>query len=530
MKKIFCIAFLVVVSNIEVLSLDPLWSRALSAPIIAGPLSLDDALFTLTQEGALYSLNSKGEFLWIKQLNEKMRPLLTVSSNGFVYTVSEKGRIFAHNTDGLFLWSLQAGQTALFAPIPGKDGRLFIVLPHTIHCVSLSGRRLWSIPIPSVPNLNPILDGNGNLLVPAHDLLFVISPFGETLTAIKLDAKLTALIPSPDGFIFATNNGSLQRVSTRDGADLLWKQGDRIYTSLTYANDSLYSCSTDGVFRIHNATDGSELRNYKSSANNESFKIQFYEDTIFAFTNTQAFVFNESLGLENMHVLSFSIQNPVRLGSDFIVGYDNSWFLHCYRIQTSIKKQKTIQNTETYSILRGDIPSWSLLIDSDQEIQKFFLEVTASLNEGTIGTNEAYFARRLSIILKDPKAKSLDKARAASLLGQLGSIEYQPVLVNFAYQEVDQSCALGLLYGLASLGYDAQGTSFEAVKQVASKFNFSETAVQLAVCDALYAIARYSSNRTGEIVLYLTRFISSSYPQQVKKHALSLIGLMLGDH
>ncbi len=511
--------------------LDPAWSKVLSADVTLGPKAARNRLFCVTSDNTLHCLSDSGAFLWSKPLKYGQAELLTVTEEGFIYTVSGTGYVSAFSTDGLFLWALSGRRPPVFSPISGRDGRLFLVYSDSITCVSASGARKWSRVLPVPPAFPPVEDGNGTLLVPAReDILFRMSPFGELLETLRIEPLLSALAAAPDGFVCSFASGLIMRVSTGRPGGTVWTATlDSPCTAVAEADGTVYAFCSDGLLVALNTTDGTVLWSQKTGLSGTPATVRIEEDSVYLWNSDRVVSIARNGSSEFSYILFAPVRNPVLMSGDRLFGSGPDWFLYAYRIQTRITGTKnTRHKAQNYGILNGTVPE-ALYLNPDpyREQLSFLARVAESIQSGTAGASEVYYARRLAAIVGDRNSHAITQGRAAALLGQLGSFEYRPVLASGTDSVQDSSAMIGLLYGIAAIGYDPDGELLDAVHSISRKAGPEEFAVQIAVCDALYAIVRYTSGRSAETAGFLARFAASPYPESVRKHAIALLANIL---
>ena len=138
-------------------------------------------------------------------------------------------------------------------------------------------------------------------------------------------------------------------------------------------------------------------------------------------------------------------------------------------------------------------------------------------------------ARRLAEILEDSEQYSDDeRARAATLIGKLGSTEYRDLLVAEAAKTSGETLSTGILLGLAASVPDPDGSMLDPIRDIVRKNSYVDESVAFSACDALYALVRYSS---GPIALegtrLLTQFLDERVPKSVNEYARQRLGRLL---
>jgi hypothetical protein len=228
---------------------------------------------------------------------------------------------------------------------------------------------------------------------------------------------------------------------------------------------------------------------------------------------------------------------PVLMGNGIAYTSGKDSVLYAWKLETRIKTEKKAPKKKNYGILNEKSSQYGMFYLSDTaSIRSFFDEVTYNLSNGTVGVNEVNYARRLVEILRNDSGEgaagrqfdSLERSRAASLLGQLGSDEYRNELVSLAAIKNDDTLATGILFGLSACGSDYDGKALSSVERIVREAGIRNDTVQIAACDTLYAIIRYSSgNTSNEGTRMLVSFMESPYDLQVQGYVKNLIGNIL---
>ena len=536
----------------------PAWKRALAGETVAGPLAFENRMYAAGTDRSVTCLSFDGRLLWSRMLGGKPAALMTVSPDGTVYIPAENGTVTALNPDGSFLWQLGGKKPPLFAPYPGRDGRLFLVYRDRIVCITPGGAVKWTLGLPSLSlppafqdgTLQPLSEtADGDLLLAAAaNAVLRISIYGELLETTAMPFPVTALAPLPGGYAASLADGTVRAFdvrSGRSGADTeqVWeKRTASPALALSAAEGTLLAVHADGTVRGLNMTDGALLWESRLAV------VPPGEPGLRVFVSYDYGQFNIAFpgyagaytGAGNLvweMYLPAALRSPVVSGTGWVYAASADWILWGYRAETRIKTEKVTQKPSNYGILNGRSADFGLPFTSGpSEIRAFFDRVAADIADGTVGTGESGYARRLSEILSNTVDNRFggrqydvtERGRAATLLGQLGSYEYRVPLLEAAYGDFDASLAIGILYGLASLGNDRDGQSLAAVAHLVKKAGPRETGVIRASCDALYALVRYSAGKTAlEGTRMLSGFLESPYDGQVQLYARKILGNIL---
>ncbi len=527
---------------------EPLWTRVLSGDVAAGPISRADRVFLSGTDRTVTCLSEKGSFLWSRPVPGKIGGLLTVLKSGIVLATSGSGTITALNVDGLFLWRVNSADAPLVAPYEGRDGRIFLIYRNRIVCISQTATVKWTVPLSESPGSIVSETGSGDLLVSlSSGAIIRVSPFGQLLERVALSDTLTTIAATGPGFICGFTSGTVRCYDVRDGrsgtarksTEAIWeyRTGSSIM-SFASGEGTLCVLSRDGSLCGINVTDGTLLWKtgpgigVAGSAAIDYGYGQFnvmYRGYSCARTVQGRPVWELALPL--------GVKDPVLGENGIAITVDSSAAISAYRAEARIVPEKKTQKCENYGILIGSFDEYGTpFADEYSILPAFFERVSTDILDGNVGPDEIYYARRLSVILRNGKAATpgqreydpTERARAASLLGRLGSSEYRDELFNAARTERDPSVCIGILYGISALGPDTDGKAIEAVTLVARESGIDNSPINRASCDALYSIVRYTG---GSVALQgaalLSRFAQSPYGNLDRDYARGVMANIL---
>lgn len=535
----------------------PKWTRVLSGSPVAGPLALGDRAVTVCDDRSVTCVDREGSFLWSRHVSGKPLPYAAVLPGNSLLAVSESGIYTLFSPDGNQLWRVSAGVVPLADPIPGRDGRVFIPFREGVLCVAANGLTLWktSLPVPFAGVAGETGDGD-LLLVCEGGLLFRISPFGSTLERIDLRETPVSLTPLPFGFASGFSSGRIEAWNVRDrsgkrGSDRVWTlDGGAAPRTLISHGGTLAILRSDGTAEGVNVTDGAGLWKLSlGSALPEDAQLRREYGQFVAVSRSF------SCSLSDSGVLTWSLSYPespsgVSIGSDgTLYAAGSGWQISAWPGERRLGALSASGRAEdtSYGILSGASEEvyWQAH-PSVEEVASLFAQVGAALEAGTgkggslsdlVGPDEPRWARALAAIARNRSFSELsfpnvregfyetERARAASLLGQLGSSEYRGFLAEESARSPGETYALGLLYGLAAGGSDRTGVVSDSVLRIAREAGSGNATVARAVCDALYALIRYSSGKAAtEYVSLLAAYTREPYDQGVRKYARQVLG------
>lgn len=543
-----CLACILLIASSRLFAGEPLWTRVLSGDVAAGPLSRADRIFLSGSDRTVTCLSEKGAFLWSRPVPGKSGQLLTVLKSGIVLASSGSGTITALNVDGLFLWRVNGADSPLVAPYEGRDGRIFLIYRNRIVCISPTASVKWTVPLAETPGNIVSETGSGDLLVSlSSDAIIRVSPFGQLLERVALSETPTKMAATGSGFVCGFTTGIVRCYDVRDGrtgparkaTEAIWeyRTGSSI-VSFALGEGTLCVLSRDGNLCGINVTDGTLL--WKSGtgigvAGSASIDYGYGQ------FNVMYRGFSCARTVQGRPVwdltLPLGVKDPVLGENGIAITVDSSATISAYRAEARIVPEKKAQKCENYGILIGSFEEYGFPGAEDQSIlASFFERVSADIIDGNVGTDENFYARKLSGILQNGNAATpvsreydqTERARAASLLGRLGSSEYRDVLFDAAKRERDPSVRIGILYGISALGPDTDGKAIEAVSLIARESGIDNSPINRASCDALYSIVRYTG---GSVALQgaalLSRFAQSPYGNLDREYARGVMANIL---
>jgi len=324
--------------------------------------------------------------------------------------------------------------------------------------------------------------------------------------------------------------------------------GGAAVVAMAQKTGTLFIFDGVGFDRAVNVTDGAGIWSVSSG-------IRIGTPSRAAFEYGQFYVLsaNTAIAFTGAGKLLWSLTLPDS-ASGAVLGDDGTvyasapgWRLNAWSGERRIALSSSGNDETGYGILNavGRDTAWLSPPDTD-EVRSFFSLVSDSLARGAgkgsprsalIGVDEPRWARMLaSVVRGTPTGLSLgpgarqgffetERARAASLLGQMGSSEYRDFLTEQASGKTGETFALGLLYGLAATGGDREGKVAEAIRSIARDTGVANDSVNRGVCDALYALIRYAPDReAADYAAMLVAFTKSPYGESTRDYARQVIG------
>ncbi len=519
---------------------DALWTRVLAGEIASGPIASGERAYLAGTDRTVTCVSESGSFLWSKPIPGKVSPFMTVLQSGIVIAVSGSGIVTALSADGLFLWRVSCGERPVASPYEGRDGRIFLVYANSVACLSQTARIKWTLSLRDEATDMVSETGSGDLLVLlSSNTLLRISPFGQELSRIALNERPLAILPVGQGFVCGFPSGRIVAYYVREGRtgagqvgmEAVWEtRGKGAIVALALGEGTLCALSATGSVLGLNETDGATLWESATGRPAGSGGSVSWEYGQF---NVSMHGYACAITRDGRHVWELdsgaAAGIPVLSKSGLAYVATGTQALAAYRAEIRVRGEKKERKAENYGILTGSSDEYGTPLTEDRLLVSAFLSsVSADIESGVTGPDEVSRSRRLAEIVRNssgPVTGSRDfdateRARAASLLGKLGSEEARSVLIEAVAGEADTTVIVGILYGLASLGPDPDGRGLDAISRVARESGIGNQTVNRASCDALYAIIRYTGgNVARDGVSILGRFATSPYGNLDREYA-----------
>ncbi len=521
-------------------NVDPSWKRVLTGDIVAMSVSDSGAVYVVTDDRSITALDETGKFLWSRNLPGKPASACFVSSEGTVLAATVTGTLVAYNANGSFLWQSRAPSAPVVSPYEGRDGRIFVRLRDRLLCLSGLGARKWSLPLAGNPSGALGETADGDVLLPCGDSVARVSPFGELLETIPIQGELTAICSLPGGFAAGFRDGAVRAYDVRSSraegrplSEVVWEfRASGAVIALTAHASTLAVASANGEVSAVNVTDGAKLW-----VSPDGFPATAGELSL----DYGEFVLSTPIGLLGLNLkgrtvwrlpLPRSVILPALSPTGFAFSTGSDWLLRAWKAEERVKIANAAKNGQNYGILSGysatyGLPSGPLGPDS----LTFFSEVDRALQEGTIGDAEIAYARRLIDMIENAGDGGYgraitysdgERARAATLLGKMGSREYRAALTRAAARADTPTLAIGVLFALAACPPDEKALA--AIDSLVYRFSSVDAtgqyaSVYCAACDALYAALRYAPENAEAAARSLSAFLDGRYGSVAAEYA-----------
>ena len=203
----------------------PSWERVLSGMTVAQPKKTSYGFLQMLDGRILVACASDGKVLWQQPLNGKPGSFITVDSiNDFCYAlVNENKKLQLYNPSGIWLWTATLPEPAIFEPLPGRDGRIFVQGAEHILCYGINGKLKWSTQVSRTGGFPLYELPDGSLLYIQEKKLrgkstaLRISPYGSILEELTFSGVVSSAGQTKQGVILVFSDGAVGCCSVKDG-------------------------------------------------------------------------------------------------------------------------------------------------------------------------------------------------------------------------------------------------------------------------------------------------------------------------
>lgn len=459
---------------------EPLWRKAMEGQAIGAVSAQGESVAVVCDDGTLKLYSSRGNRLWTFEGPSKLMPHIRRSAEGTSYIGTENGFLMAINRAGRELWRRKIDGPLRATPAIGWDGRVFVATDTTIFAFTPGGTRLWSGRIPSAPMTDPVVDGEGKVvMVLSQGRIGWISPYGE-LRTLSLSAVPSAVCPydeAPDTVLAGFPDGSLI-IAAQDGRIQSLPRLPAKPLGLIHRGSLVAAVLEDGsVFCVDIKSQNILWKGQGPAVTGDQVRMLFDERGVYVLTSAGAAGFSADgrrlwfVGLQGAAVVcSFSDEGILYSGG-------KDWVLYAYRVEQRVRSQKASPEVHRYGLASSGPSVWA---DDPFGYESPLLDqrlgsIAEDINRGQVGTQERSYTAYLLEILDSsvgpgnshspthPAVLPSYRFRAAELLGPMASREVVPNLIAFFNAETDPLVRSALAIALGRVGGGTDGEALKAL-------------------------------------------------------------------
>ncbi len=185
----------------------------------------DGTTYALSEDSFLYAWVSGGSLLWKHDLGWIPWDCLAVGDDGTVYAGLKNGDFIAVNPRGGRIWTVRLDGLPAGDPAISEDGTVLVgTSVGTLSALSHLGRREWAVTLPGAVTGQPVIDGAGTIYAVAADRrLYALTPWGEFKWSLPFTASPGEPAIAGDGtVVLGTDGGEIVAVSP--AGDVQWRK------------------------------------------------------------------------------------------------------------------------------------------------------------------------------------------------------------------------------------------------------------------------------------------------------------------
>lgn len=507
---------------------EPLWRQALGGSVLSMPSVQAQSVVVALDGGNIKAYSVSGAPMWNYSARGRISPYITRSPEGASYFARTTGVLIAVNRSGRELWRRNMGSPLSSKVITGWDGRLFAPAGKNLYCYTASGNLLWSRTFESAISLAPVIDlGGGIIFALENNGVYSIDPFGNA--RIWTLSNKPAVLVSLDQYRIMTiyTDGSMEII----GAAQDWymsSQSEVLFALLPklpagalaaeYRDGNIAAVLNDGRIAFVSLNErkilwegGSHIKEsiMKGGMAETEAEIIFDERGIYILSKNGASCFShDGRRLWLMH-LQNSASVPAIDENGLLYSGGRDWILYAYKAEERSLPEK--------GGFYGTFPEGSYKMGSPQavymssiplfeyEIKRTLDQISLAVKLGRVGANEGAWTTFL-LTLSASQGHIQYRTDALRLLGQLGSRDTIPWLVNIFNRDNEPVIKAAAAAAIGAVGSDPDGIAIQAFLYSVTHSGIKDEQVLSAITSATGALCRFSGpplSQTGVIILNL---------------------------
>lgn len=547
----------------------PSWQAVIGGEAVSPCIETSYGIAVVSDGRLLSACTNNGNVIWQRSI--KGRPSRYLSSLGdFLYLVTDSSKLNFINPSGATVWQAECPFEITSAPLPGKDGRVFVRGKDSIACFGLDGKRKWIKKTDALSSDFPVSQlKDGSVLVylarekDGHTIGKRFSAFGEPLEDLTFAGIVSYAENVDDGILVSLSNGLIGLVTAQENgkADSKWvvSSGNSLGAfSIAYRPQTRHAAyffqkgsTTEAL--IVNVSDGTELGRFPvgninlsgfkgSKSSTSGFFIsgsysacEFYEDG----TILWSAVLPSS---KNWKELCYTRAN-------YLIFCFNDWSMNSYKMNSipgdsfesnKISVESLIKTKEFDSVTRNfglhslttekmaEI-SAALKSEDSEENEKDYLSEIKSEAENYIGTLNSISAR--SSVQNFYEENPSYTRNLMYLMSICGTADFSSIFANILKSETDTNLLSAAIVCSGDEGFDPDGeilSSYEYL--ISNSLSVKDARLLSDICDSTYKVCRFMGrpafNRQGKNIL--SRLMFPQYDKSTRDYARKTLEKMIG--
>lgn len=575
-KKILSVFFLffpffafaqIPLRSVDLTTQKPSWQAVIGGEAVSPCIETSYGIAVVSDGRMLSACTNNGNVIWQRSI--KGKPSKFISALGdFLYIVTDSSKLSFINPSGATVWQADCPFEITAAPLPGKDGRVFVRGTSEIACYGLDGKQKWrhtAGALSSFP-LSQLKDGSmiAYLSEPkdGHTIGKRFSAFGEPLEDLTFSGIVKSVEQADEGILVSLSNGSIGLVAVKsDGkADSKWV----VQTGITSGAFSIaYRPQTRRAAYFFQAGGATQALLINVSTGKETARFPVGNINISGFKGSKAttsgFFISGSYSAcefyEDGTILWSAVLPPSKnwrelcyTKANYLIFCFNDWSMDSYKMNSipgnsllsgKIKTESIIETKELDSVSR-EFGLHSLTLEK-------MAEISSGLKSGNLngkekeylseikseGTN--YLASINSVSSNKGEVNFYEANPAYTrnllyLMSQCGTADFSSIFAKILLSEDEPYLLSAAIVYSGDEGFDPDGEILTAYEYLMMhKLTFENTNLLKDICDSTYKVCRFMGrpafNRQGRNIL--SRLMLPQFDKETREYARKTLEKMI---
>lgn len=544
----------------------PSWVTVTGGSILCQPVRNSFGYAAVEEGKMVCAFDHDGKIMWERGINARLKPLISVGASDMIYIISKDGDLNMMNPGGLLVWTAHSGFSVTEAPLPGRDGRIYVRGGSDLACFGIKGICRWNIPLPEQNTSLPIVELNeGSVLVflnkevDGKSIAVTVTPFGEVSDEFCFSGKVVQVEQCFFGALVSFADGATGLCAEKDGkpyskwAVMAGQEGlsapTRIITEGFSPSTALLLTGSPATAIQIGVLDGSQKHVYKTD---------FSPDALtYAGRTLQGLVLADGSHaccyMPEGEPLWKATFNPSKKWTYFFPTDSGNiglcmrdWVIEGYRIRQNIGFSPDVssyhpKNNRDYNTFYDKTDLHSTNVSGPVISPERAEDILNSFSEGKFGTREKDWIPVLKNELSEMIlawttlnsqqnteqpffCKDFDYTRTVlSLAANSGTGMYQKYYAELLEKVRDPVVLAEVIKSAGISAYDPDARMLSAMEAIAKKYSLknSNESVHIAICDATFEICRFMGRPAffAKGKTTITRLLSPQYGKATREYA-----------
>lgn len=520
----------------------PAWRQAIGGTILGKPAAQAESVVVACDDRSIRNYGRSGAFLWRFDAEGRIGPHIARSPEGTSYLGRTDLWFIAVNRSGRELWRRRLDAPLAGPALSGYDGRVFAATERSIYCFSVAGVLKWKRPLGAEATTEARLSAEGGVLIGLADgTVLRAGPFG-TIARLGVSSPPTAVADAADGdgarAVAALADGRLVAEDPQSGSARLLASLGSPAAALAVRDGKLGFLLREGRVGMIDFSSAELLWTGQAPASRE-WTLRFDERGLYALGDGGAAGFAaDGRRLWNLRIAGAAAP-PALSDEGMLYSGGSDWILYAYRVEERVRTRADSPYAPrpegSYGLAEASAEDADPLYENPFAREEAFIETTLgqverALADEEVGEEEEAFARllygiagseRAPIKSRTPSVLPHHRARAAGLIGRLGSRESIPFLIEVFRRDPETVVRAAAAEAIGAIGSDPDGGAMDAFAQaVFPPQPIREERLLIAVASSIGALCRFSGPPLSEQgIRVLVALSSADRPAVVRKRA-----------